>query len=209
LSPCYLSDYGVGNCGDDIEGCRLEAFEGIDHHSFIDVSPPNSIEVRVVKALAHLDAQNPEGDWTYFLEAEKPRWSKISISGISHGASTSGVIGMHRLVARVVMLSGPFDTDQAWLDKTPLTPIDKFWGFSHTGDSQHTGHLAAFEALGLPGEPTSVDDDAPPYGGSQRLISSADTTNGHGAVQAGSASPQTSSGDWLYQPVWTMLYASP
>ena len=30
FAPCYLSDYGVGSCGDDIGGCRLEAFEGVD-----------------------------------------------------------------------------------------------------------------------------------------------------------------------------------
>ena len=46
FSPCYSSGYGVGNCGDDIGGCRLEAFEGVDHHPFIDIGPPDSIEVR-------------------------------------------------------------------------------------------------------------------------------------------------------------------
>jgi len=28
VQPCYVSDYGVGNCGDDIGGCRLEAYDG-------------------------------------------------------------------------------------------------------------------------------------------------------------------------------------
>ena len=208
VQPCYHSGYGVGNCGNDIEGCRLEAFEGVDHHAFIDVSPPNSIETRVVKALEHLATQNPEGDWTWFASGGKPRWDKIVISGISHGASSSGVIGIHRLVDRVVMLSGPLDTGQAWLQKTPLTPVERFWGFSHTDDSQHPGHLQAFEALGLPGSATSVDGATPPYGGSHRLISSAQTSNGHGAVQAGGPSPQESNGDWTYQPVWEALYTA-
>ncbi len=54
FSPCYRSDYGVGNCGDDIGGCRLEAFEGKDHHDFIDISLANSAEQRIVKGLQYL-----------------------------------------------------------------------------------------------------------------------------------------------------------
>lgn len=208
LSPCYHSGYGVGNCGDDIEGCRLEAFEGVDHHPFIEVSPPNSIEGRVIKGLEYLAAHNPQGDWGYFLGGGAPRWEKIVISGISHGASSSGVIGLHRLVARVVMLSGPLDTGQAWLEKSPLTPVDRYWAFSHTGDGQHPGHLQAFESLGLPGAPTSVDGASPPYGNSHRLMSSEATSDGHSAVQAGGSSPEDAGGEWVYLPVWTQLYTS-
>lgn len=78
VDPCYSSAYGVGICGDDIEGCRLEAFEGVDHTDMIDITPPDSIETRVAKALAFVQAQNPEGDWTCFLDGDKPKWSKIS-----------------------------------------------------------------------------------------------------------------------------------
>ncbi len=206
MSPCYLSDYGVGNCGNDIGGCRLEAFEGVDHHSFIDVKPPNSIETRVVKGLEYLQTQNPEGDWTWFVDSGKPRWGSIIISGISHGASSSGVIGMNRLVSRVVMLSGPLDTKQAWLAGSPLTPIERFWGFSHTGDSQHAGHLEAFETMKLPGAPKSVDSASPPYG-SQRLISSAPSSNGHSSTQAGGASPKSGT-EWVFLPVWQAAYGA-
>lgn len=207
ISPCYSSGYGVGNCGDDIEGCRLEAFEGVDHHPFVDISPPDSIETRVARGLAYVQQQNPEGDWTYFVDGGAPKWSKIVISGISHGASSSGVIGIHRQVNRVVMLSGPLDSGQAWLDKTPLTPIDRFWGFSHTADGQHQGHLAAFEALGLPGAATSVDGSSPPYGGSHRLLTSAPTSDGHGSVQAGGSSPKDGA-DYVFMPVWQTLYTA-
>ena len=207
MSPCYVSDYGVGNCGDDIEGCRLEAFEGVDHHAFIDIQPQDSIETRVVKGLAYLQENVPQGDWTYFVEGDKPRWSKILVSGISHGASTSAVVGLHRLVHRVVSLSGPLDSGQAWLTKPPLTPRERFFAFSHTDDSQHAGHLQSFEDMGLPGEPTSVDGASPPYGGSHRLISSAATNDGHGSTQAGGPSPKDGDGAYLYLPVWQTMYA--
>jgi hypothetical protein len=80
VSPCYLADYGVGNCGEDIGACRLEAFEGVDHHRFIDVKPPDSIERRVARGLALLAKRHPQGDWGYFLEGDKPRWSEIIIN---------------------------------------------------------------------------------------------------------------------------------
>jgi hypothetical protein len=208
MSPCYVSDYGVGNCGDDIEGCRLEAFEGVDHHPIIDIQPPDSIETRVVKGLEYLQTQIPQGDWTYFLESGKPKWSKIIISGISHGASSSAVIGLHRSVHGVVSLSGPLDSGQAWLKKPPLTPRDRFYAFSHTADPQHAGHLQSFEDMGLAGMPVSVDSSVAPYEKSHRLITSAATMDGHGSTQAGNVSPKDANGAYVFLPVWQTMYLS-
>ncbi len=205
FSPCYRADYGVGNCGDDIGGCRLEAFEGVDHHAEIDISRPNSAEGRVVAALAYLQEQHPGGDWEYFLGTGGPRWSEIIVAGISHGASSSGVIGMNRNVNRVVMLSGPLDSNQAWLQGTPVTPIDRFYGFTHTQDSQNPGHRNAFADMNLPGAITNVEDNAAPYGGSHRLESSFDLANGHSSTQAGGASPMNGA-EWVYEPVWRALF---
>lgn len=208
VQPCYVSGYGVDKCGDDIGGCRLEAFEGVDHHDVIDVGPPDSIETRVVRALEHLQAVHPGGDWQYFLENGQPRWGKIVISGISHGASTSGVIGMVREVDRAVMLSGPLDSGQAWLKGVPLTAIDRFFGFTHTADGQHPGHLQSFADMMLPGEPVVVDGAAPPYQDSHRLVTSAATGDGHGSTQAGGASPKD--GDvYVFAPVWRYMYGAP
>jgi hypothetical protein len=205
LAPCYEADYGVGKCGNDIGGCRLEAFEGVDHSPIINVTRPNSIEERVAKGLALLAARNPQGDWGYFLNGDKPRWSAIIVSGISHGASSSGLIGMVRNVDRVVMLSGPLDTGQAWLKRTPMTPIARYFGFTHTGDTQHRGHLQAFADLNLPGSPTSVDGAQAPYEGSHRLVSAAPTSNGHSSTAAGGPSPMAD-GKYVFEPVWRYLY---
>jgi hypothetical protein len=115
---------------------------------------------------------------------------------------------MNRSVHRVVMLSGPLDSDQAWLEAEPVTQRERFWAFSHTGDGQHTGHLAAFETLELLGDATSVDGTSPPYGDSHRLITSAATGDGHGSTQAGGSSPQMAGG-YLFAPVWRQLYVEP
>lgn len=203
--PCYRSEYGVSNCDDDVAGCRLEAFEGVDHHPFLAITPPNSIERRVVRALAYLQEMHPGGDWQWFAQGEVPRWDASVISGISHGASSSGLIGQVRSVERVVMLSGPLDSGQAWLLDDGLTPTDRYFGFSHTADEQHDGHLQAFAELGLPGTPTIVGALPPPFGGSHRLVTSAATEDGHGATMAGDSSPQVD-GEWLFMPVWETMY---
>jgi len=207
IHPCYVSDYGVANCGDDIGGCRLEAFEGVDHHPVVTIPPPDSIETRVVKMLEHLQTLHPGGDWQYFIEDGAPRWSEIVISGISHGASSSGVIGIHRDVERVVMLSGPLDSGQAWLTSAPLTPIDRFWAFTHTADPQHPGHLQSFADMMLPGEPAVVDGVAPPYMDSHRLVTSAATGDGHTSTQAGGSSPEEAD-VYVFEPVWRTMYGA-
>jgi hypothetical protein len=205
ITPCYNSYYGVSTCGTDIGGCRLEAFEGVDHTKAIDIKPANAIEPRVVAALKYLQTKHPGGDWKYFLDGDKPRWSEIIISGISHGASSAALIGVYRSVSRVVSLSGPLDTKQAWLSKTPITPVDRFFGFTHTADDQHDGHLEAFAALKFPGAVVSVDGAMPPYSSSHRLKTSAPTSNGHSSTQPGSVSPKTA-GVYTFLPVWKYLY---
>jgi hypothetical protein len=208
FAPCYVSDYGVDMCGDDIGGCRLEAFEGTDQTNVIDVGPADSIETRIVRGLEHLQTLNPEGDWTCFIVDDAPAWDRIIISGISHGASTAALIGKYRVAQRVVSLSGPLDTGQAWLTMAGFTPINRYFGFTHTDDTQHDGHLEAFDVLGMLGDPTSVDGMAPPYGGTHRLTTSAATTDGHGSTQAGGSSPM-SGGDWTFLPVWQYMYGVP
>ena len=54
FAPCYAANYGVDNCGNDIEGCRLEALDGTDHHPFVKIGRSDSIEERVVLGLKQL-----------------------------------------------------------------------------------------------------------------------------------------------------------
>jgi len=199
FGPCYQANYGVENCGNDIEGCRMEAFEGMDHTTVLNITRPDSIEERIVLGLKRLQTVNPQGDWQYFLDGNAPRWSQIIISGHSHGASTAGVIGVHRAVDRVVMMAGPNDPGQGWLSSTPLTARDRFYGFSHTGDSQHSNHLAAWTALKLSGTATKVDGAQPPYGGSHRLFSGASVSDAHQSVAAGNISGFVDAWRYLYE----------
>jgi hypothetical protein len=155
-----------------------------------------------------LQRRNPQGDWQYFVQGGQPRWDRIVISGISHGASTSGVIAQVRPVERAVMLSGPLDSGQAWLTAAGMTAPAALWGLSHTADGQHSGHLAAFASLRLPGAPTSIDSGASPWAGTHRLISSAMTTDGHGSTQAGGSSPRDAMGRYRFEAAWRLMYGA-
>jgi hypothetical protein len=207
LSPCYVADYDFKLCGDDGRGCRLEAFDGIDRSGAIDIHAADSIERRVAMGLRYLQARDPGGDWQFFLDGARPRWTAIVLSGRSHGASSAGLIAKQREVARVVMLAGPLDRGQAWLGAPSVTPIARFFGFSHEDDAQFAGHLEAWATMGLPGPPTSIDRASPPYGGSHQLTSSAPTGHAHSSLVLGASTPLGDDGITpLYLPVWRYLY---
>ncbi len=218
LSPAYANDYGVDTgCASRDRDCtrkkRMEALEGIDHSPLIDVTPPNAIETRVARMLVVLQQRNPQGDWAYFLAGDRPAWDRIIIAGHSHGASSAGLIGKVRRVVRAISLSGPFDQTgtvaDTWQSLPSLTPVDRFWGFTHTGEDQHVGHLRSFEAMMMPGMPTSVDGAAmPPYGGSHRLITSFAVPVGseHGSTSLGSAAAKLGDGSLAFAPVWRLMF---
>lgn len=138
-----------------------------------NVPRPESIEVRLAKALPYLQSRNPQGDWTYYLQKTGDvRWSDVIFIGHSHGASSAGAYAkMHRLW-RAISLSGPRDTNPVvatWLTLPSVTPIDRYYGFTGTLDSQHADHIKAMEIMHYLGALTSVEGAQPPFGGSHRL----------------------------------------
>jgi hypothetical protein len=223
LAPMYANDYDIrGICApakdpdDDCHGkIRLEAFEGTDHSPHLEVSPANSVEVRVARFLADLHAHFPAEGWGAFLDGDKPRWAETIIAGHSHGASSSGLIGKVRRVDRVVMLSGPFDNRDGvsapWTRKPPLTPLDRYYVFSHTLEDQFPQHLVDWEAmdLGKLGPTVNVDGASPPFSGTHRLVTTLQPPPGknpHGVTAAGPASPVRTDGHYVLEPVFRYLF---
>jgi hypothetical protein len=152
---------------------RLEQFDGMDHTPRFTVSRPDCVEVRVAKAMAYLQTKNAAGDWAYYLKKDGTvRWSDVIFIGHSHGSSSAPRYAKVRRVWRSISLSGPRDTNPvtaAWLSEPSMTPIDRYYGFTGTGDAQHQDHLKAMEAAGYLGAVVDVANGAPTFGGSHRL----------------------------------------
>jgi hypothetical protein len=223
VAPMYADDYDIrGLCAPDKdpdEAChgnlRLEAFEGVDHSPHIEVKPANAIERRVARLLALLHAQHPAEGWGAYLDGDRPAWSRIVIAGHSHGASSAGLIGKVRQVARVVMLSGPFDNrggaPAPWTRLAPATPIDRYFVFSHVNEEQYPQHIVDWEAmdLGKLGPVVTVDGAAPPYAHAHRLVTALPPPPGknpHGVTAAGAASPRAADGRYRLDPVFRYLF---
>jgi hypothetical protein len=215
--PCYDAavSWNNGGCGGGVGTCRLEMLDGTNHSDKLNVGPSESVEGRIVKALLHLQKTDPKGDWGYFLDGDKPRWSRIIVSGQSFGATSSLLIAKHRPVARAVGLSGPLDGGAAWLKEPSMTPIDRMYAFTHVSDGQHPTHKASMGALGLPGGFVEVEKSMPPYDNSHRLVGGMTMfggarVDGHNATEARMQSPKdAASGKYVYEPVWRYLYGLP
>jgi hypothetical protein len=221
--PGYANDYDIRKLcmpadtpDPDCHGkLRLEALEGIDHSPHIAITPPNSLETRIVQMLRALDKSAPAVGWGKYLAGDKPRWEEIIVAGHSHGASSAGLIGKVRKVHRVVMLSGPFDNragePAAWTKRPPATPADRVFGFSHTNEEQYAGHIKDWAAMGLPalGPLVAVESATPPYSGSHQLVTSlppANKANPHGTTAAGKAAPLLPDGHYTFEPAWRYLF---
>lgn len=206
IVPDYSNDWscngGGGNCNEDT---RWEALTGEPVSDVIDISRADSAEGRVITILHHLQRVHPGGDWGYYLQDDDTlRGEHLIIAGISHGASSTGLYATRREVFRAVMHSGAWGSVPA----DSVTPVDVFYALSHADDKQYAGHVNAWDQAGLPGVPTIIEDEPPPYGGSHRLV--ATTPNGypHCSVCVSGDSPMDGDG-YVFDPAWRYMYGAP
>jgi dienelactone hydrolase len=174
FAVAYYNAYSPAQSDPDFFGqARFDEFDGMGRNKSFKVARPDSVEVRVARALTYLQAKNPQGDWAYYLNKDgQVRWSDVIFFGQSHGATSAAAFAKIRRVWRAVSMSGPRDTKPVvatWLTLPSATPIDRFYGFTGTGDGQHPDHLKAMEVMGYIGAVVDITQAKPPYGGSHRL----------------------------------------
>jgi len=170
----YNASTGTGSNAEIFTNSRFNEFDGKGRTpSQVKVPRADCVEVRVTKALTYLQTKNPQGDWSYYLKKDGTvRWSDVIFIGHSHGATSSAAFAHLVRAWRAISLSGPRDTNPViatWLTMPTPTPIDRYFGFTGTGDSQHPDHIKAMEAAHYVGALTAVEGMQPPYGGSHRL----------------------------------------
>jgi hypothetical protein len=168
---------------------RQETLTGRDTSSLITVSDADSIEGRLIALLKYLDFHRAGEGWGQFLTSTcSVAWEKVIVSGNSQGSGYAAYIAKVRQVNRVGIYAGPSDWVNAsnspvnWYSLPSLTSASAYFGFVHSPDSlanssgnptQVTDVWKNF--LGMGGNVTNVRNSAPPFGNSQRLITTACT----------------------------------
>lgn len=212
LIPHYNNRWSSnGTCDGKPSSCandtRWEALSGEDTSSAISIARADSAEGRVITMLKYLVGKDPGGDWGYYLtQGGGLAYDRIIIAGISHGAASAGMYAARRPFARNVMhSSGPAGDSKA----TKMTPISEWYAFVHTADPAYDAIMAPLKSFGVPGEPTNVDGQTPPFGNSHRLITSAMSKYPHVSTCVHKESPNDGMDHYVFEPVWRYLYGAP
>lgn len=198
---------------------RLEAATGEDFSDVVNIPKPDGIAERALQFVKWLAKENSQGHWQDFLTDDKQRlrWDRVILAGSSHGSTTAARFAKHQKVDRVVMFCGPRDQYETWQGLPSATPANRFFAFSHVLDGGWSGdhYCRSWELLGLHefGPIVNVDQSAPPFGNTRRLITSADVKNdanrAHSSVVPGGAAVKDASGKFIHEAVWHYLFTHP
>ena len=218
----WFGKFGNSSPGDDgmlLGKIRLEAATGQDFSDLVTIPQPDGMMERSFQFVKWLAQENPQGGWSFFLTSDGKGidWSKVIISGSSHGSTTAARFAKHQKVDRVVMFCGPRDQLEQWQSLPSATPPERFFGFSHVLDSGWSGdhYCRSWELLGLHafGPIVNVDQMKPPYANTRRLITDADVKGddkrAHSSVVPGGASAKDAKGGFVHEAVWKYLFNHP
>jgi len=198
---------------------RLEAATGRDFSEAVAIPEPDGIMGRSLRFVKWLHQQHPRDGWEQFLApgGRELRWDRVVLAGISHGATTAARMAKHLKVDRVVMFSGPRDQFERWQSLPSATPPERFFGFTHVLDDGWTRdhYCRSWQMLGLQefGPVTDVDQVAPPFSDTRRLVTAADVKGdakrAHSAVVPGGAAVRDGRGKYRHEAVWRHLFTHP
>lgn len=207
------------NDGQSLGKIRLEAATGEDHSPIVAIPQPDGMAERALQFVKWLAKENPPGKWEQFLGegGQSLRWDKVILSGISHGSTTAARFAIHQKVDRVVMFSGPRDNTETWQGLPSATPANRFFGFTHVLDGGWTTdhYCRSWRLLKMHeyGPIVNVDETAPPYGDTRRLISTSDVKHdagrAHTTVVPGGSAGKDAQGRFIHEPVWRYMFTHP
>jgi hypothetical protein len=161
----------------------------------VSVDAANSVMNRVLQVVEHLRLAYPSEGWEQYQLRDGSTctvvdptygvcaldWSKVVVMGHSMGSAIALYLAKHFEVARVAMISGPFDhysdgsgvTVAPWIAEGGFeTPTVLMFGLSHSNEPTHDAQDTVWTTLGMGGPTASVDSGSAPWGGVQRLVTS-------------------------------------
>jgi len=168
---------------------REEIITGTDLSPLVAVGRADAIEQRLADLLHYLHAHRPADGWGQYLRADgSVAWNLVLVSGHSQGGGHAAYIGKLHAVQRVGMYSSPSDyvdsanAYPAWFTMAGApTSADRYYGYIHTPDpianTQRTQQVldawGSAALFGMAGSIVNVENHAPPYGNSHRLVTRA------------------------------------
>ena len=152
----YNSEGGESNQGK----VYLESWSGEDLTPVANVTPTDSVQNRIKKALVYLNGQDPGADWDYYLDAQgEVRWQHVILFGYSYGGQVGLAATKYVAPFRVIITAAPtLPNDAAWLTAMPnVADVNKCFAICTTGDE---AKFAKLTQAGWPGTPQIVMNDA-------------------------------------------------
>lgn len=173
-----------GSCHGD---ARLEVLTGQPASAVVSVDRRHSIEHRLARLLAFMQATEPAGTWNQFLVGDSTiDWSKVSVAGHSQGGGHALFIAQRYAVWRATAYASGGDilaggTAAAWVGNAFATTGDRLFGFISTADElvPPAATISTWGTIGMAayGAATTVDGASPPFGGTHRLTTAATPAN--------------------------------
>ncbi len=221
---CHRALRGELSFGESVAGPA-----GPQDHPSLSIDAANSLTNRLIKQVDHLHALFPTEGWDQFQQSSGGSctqvdptyggcaldWSNMVLMGHSQGAGLALFLSKYHDVARVGMLSGTADVFAPSGGPISVAPWITEGGFAtatsdiasliHTADPAREDHRAVATALGLTGPETSIDSNARPYGGVQRLSTSITPACPLGSSQAHSATATDLCATAAVHPAWEYL----
>jgi hypothetical protein len=91
-----------------VSDARMELWDGVDRVDWYNRSPAESILQETKDALAFAQAEDPDGDWAWFLNADGSlRTTDVYVIGYSWGSQTWAMMSSYVRFGRVICTSGP------------------------------------------------------------------------------------------------------
>merc|ERR1712216_742300 len=90
------------------------------------ITPSDSIQGLLVQLLLALARSYPQENWGFFVDGERPDWSKVFIAGHSQGAAHAAYLARILRLAGAAPISGPQDACIGCPADTPLWTDERF-----------------------------------------------------------------------------------
>ena len=200
----------------------------------VSISGANSVANRLLRVVDWVATNSPSLGWSAFQQRDGSGvctsyssygpcdldWSKVVLMGHSLGAGIALYLAKFHHVARVGMISGPFDefydggvtTVAPWITEGGFaTPSGEMYGLQHVGENNVPFTAAAWSAVGMAGPAVSVDGASAPYGGAHQLSTAITPACPFDSVQKHNSTAQdlcTPGSPPVLGPAWKFLAGS-